>query len=78
MRKAWKDFSFRNLKYYMPGILLGAVAGYIYYKFWGCSGSCTISSSPINSMLYGATMGGLLNSMLKPQIKKSKQEDKQA
>jgi hypothetical protein len=26
-------------------------------------------------MLYGATMGGLLNSMLKPQTKKEKQED---
>ena len=70
-------FSLRNLKWYLPGILLGAVAGYIYYHFWGCDGSCAISSSPLNSMLYGATMGGLVNSMLKPQSKKSKQENEQ-
>jgi phage shock protein E len=66
-------FSSRNLKWYLPGIILGAIAGYIYYYFWGCNGSCMISSSPVNSMLYGATMGGLLNSMLKPETKKSKQ-----
>jgi len=66
-------FSSRNLKWYLPGIILGAIAGYIYYYFWGCEGSCMISSSPVNSMLYGATMGGLLNSMLKPETKKSKQ-----
>jgi len=52
-------------KYYLPGIVLGALAGYIYYYFWGCTEGCTISSSPINSMLYGATMGGLVNNMFK-------------
>jgi hypothetical protein len=52
-------------RYYVPGILLGALAGYLYYYFWGCTEGCTISSSPVNSMLYGATMGGLLNSMFK-------------
>ena len=70
-------FSSRNLKWYLPGIILGAVAGYIYYHFWGCDGSCAISSSPVNSMLYGATMGGLLNNMLKPQVRKTKEEEKQ-
>jgi len=70
-------FSLRNLKWYLPGIILGAAAGYIYYHFWGCDGSCAISSSPVNSMLYGATMGGLLNNMLKPQVRKTKEEEKQ-
>lgn len=43
------------------GIILGAVAGYLYYHFVGCiSGACTITSKPINSTLYGAIMGGLL------------------
>jgi phage shock protein E len=55
-----------QLKWYVPGILLGAVAGYIYYHFWGCDGTCAITSSPWRSMLYGAVMGGLLNSMFKP------------
>ena len=61
----------KELKWYVPGILLGAVAGYIYYHFWGCNGSCLITSSPLNSMLYGATMGGLLNSMFKPAKKEN-------
>jgi uncharacterized membrane protein YedE/YeeE len=43
------------------GIVAGAVAGYLYYYFVGCaSGSCVITSKPLNSTLYGATMGGLL------------------
>jgi hypothetical protein len=43
------------------GILLGAIAGYAYYYFVGCSsGSCSITSSPVNSTLYGALMGALL------------------
>lgn len=43
------------------GILLGAVAGYLYWYYIGCtSGSCAITSSPVNSTLYGALMGGLL------------------
>ncbi|NDA62658.1 MAG: hypothetical protein EBX50_11525 [Chitinophagia bacterium] len=43
------------------GIIAGALAGYLYYNFVGCeSGSCIITSRPLNSTLYGALMGGLL------------------
>lgn len=43
------------------GVLIGSVAGYLYWKFVGCnSGTCAITSRPINSSLYGAVMGGLL------------------
>lgn len=43
------------------GILVGAVGGYAYYYFVGCaSGTCAITSRPLNSTLYGAVMGGLL------------------
>ncbi len=42
------------------GIALGAAAGYLYWMFVGCdSGSCAITSKPLNSTLYGAMMGGL-------------------
>lgn len=42
-------------------MLAGAVGGYLYYYYVGCaSGSCAITSSPVNSTLYGAMMGGLL------------------
>lgn len=45
----------------LVGVALGAVGGYLYYHFVGCaSGSCAITSSPVNSTLYGAVMGGLL------------------
>ena len=42
------------------GIAMGAVAGYLYWMFVGCdSGTCAITSKPLNSTLYGAMMGGL-------------------
>jgi hypothetical protein len=43
------------------GVAVGALAGYIYYATVGCSsGGCAITSSPVNSTLYGSVMGGLL------------------
>lgn len=39
------------------GIVLGLVAGYLYYHFWGCEGTCTITSSPWRSTLIGGIMG---------------------
>ncbi len=42
------------------GIIIGAAGGYLYYHFIGCaSGTCVITSKPLNSTLYGALMGGL-------------------
>jgi hypothetical protein len=42
------------------GIVSGAIGGYLYYQYIGCeSGSCAITSKPLNSTLYGAMMGGL-------------------
>jgi len=43
------------------GTIIGAIVGYAYYYYVGCSsGTCTITSKPLNSTLYGALMGGLL------------------
>lgn len=43
------------------GIMIGAVSGYLYWYFVGCaSGSCAITSSPVNSTLYGSVLGFLL------------------
>lgn len=54
------------------GILLGAAAGFAYWYFIGCtSGSCAITSSPINSTLYGGLMGGLLLNTFESPKKKS-------
>jgi hypothetical protein len=42
------------------GVLVGLIAGYAYYHYVGCmSGTCAITSKPLNSTLYGGLMGGL-------------------
>jgi hypothetical protein len=41
--------------------MLGAAAGYAYYKFVGCrTGACPLTSNPWISTIYGAFVGGLL------------------
>lgn len=59
------------------GVVVGAIAGYLYYYMIGCSsGSCSITSKPLNSTLYGSFMGGLLFSMFnKPKKKTNGQEN---
>ena len=53
------------------GIAIGAFAGYAYYFYVGCaSGTCAITSKPLNSTLYGALMGGLIFNMLVKEKKK--------
>ncbi len=43
------------------GIVIGAIGGYLYWYYVGCmSGTCAITSSPVNSTLYGGLMGGLM------------------
>ena len=50
------------------GAIVGAIAGYLYYFWIGCNtGSCPITSQPVNSTLYGAMMGGLFFSMFTQQ-----------
>ncbi len=50
-----------KFKYPLIGIIIGAVAGYAYYYFVGCaSGTCPITSKPLNSTMYGAIMGALI------------------
>lgn len=64
------------LKHKLPiiGIFVGALAGYLYYHFVGCaSGTCAITSKPLNSTLYGAIMGGLLFSNFKKHKTNSEQ-----
>ena len=53
------------------GVVIGAIAGYIYYAEIGClSGTCAITSKPLNSTLYGGLMGGLFfNMFVKPPKK---------
>ena len=53
------DFIVRH-KLILIGVIAGALMGYLYYDLVGCnSGTCPITSRPLNSTLYGAIMGGL-------------------
>lgn len=64
-----KNWFKRNAAYCI-GALLGGLAGYVYYLKIGCvSGTCMISSRPLNSSLYGALMGALIGGMfIKKQL----------
>lgn len=46
---------------YLIGAIIGALLGFAYYKFIGCStGTCPITSKPLNASIYGAVMGLLV------------------
>jgi uncharacterized membrane protein YeaQ/YmgE (transglycosylase-associated protein family) len=64
-----KNFISNNILYII-GALIGALVGFLYWKFVGCaSGTCAITSNPINSSIYGALMGSLLFSIFKKENK---------
>jgi Family of unknown function (DUF6132) len=55
-------------KIILTGTILGAIAGYFYYRLVGCSdGTCLISSKPVNSTVYFALMGTILFSLFKKE-----------
>jgi hypothetical protein len=58
---------------YLIGAFIGAISGFLYWKFVGCiSGTCSITSSPINSTLYFALMGTLVFGSFKKEKKNVK------
>jgi len=60
-------------KFALIGIIVGAIAGFAYYRFIGCGGgSCPITSHPLISAAYGALLGALLFT----NFKKEKSNDK--
>jgi hypothetical protein len=63
------------LKRVLP-VVIGAVAGYLYYYFIGCdNGNCAIQSNPYFSTLYGALIGVIfaIPTKKKKSIDKSKE-----
>lgn len=56
----------------ISGMLVGALAGFLYWKFVGCvTGTCAITSNPVNSTVYGFVTGGLIFSIFKKEEKKT-------
>jgi hypothetical protein len=58
----------------LPGMVLGAIGGFVYWKFYGCDGTCLITSSPVRSILYFGVMGAIANSMFQPKQTKDPTE----
>jgi H+/Cl- antiporter ClcA len=67
-----------NLKRYLPMLILaviGAVGGYLYYRFVGCaSGACAITSNPAVSTIYGGVLGLLIGYIITPGKKKKEDQ----
>ena len=64
--------TFNKYNFHILGIIIGSIAGYAYYYFIGCaSGTCAITSKPLNSTLYGAVMGALNADLFKKEKEKS-------
>ena len=60
-------------KFLLPliGIATGGIEGYLYWQQIGCStGTCMITSKPLNSTIYGAVMGYLVFGLIDDLIKK--------
>lgn len=58
------------------GLVVGIVGGYIYYLKVGCvDGTCSITSNPWLSMLWGGAMGYLLFDMFSQKRKKLKDDN---
>ncbi|KAA9040579.1 hypothetical protein FW778_00610 [Ginsengibacter hankyongi] len=69
---------FKNNMLYMIGAAIGAIAGYLYWQQIGCdSGTCVITSKPVNSTIYGAFMGALVFGMFKNETKKQTLKEKE-
>lgn len=66
---------------YLIGAVTGAIGGYLYWKYIGClTGTCAITSNPVNSTVYFAFLGVLLFGIFKkretqeqPSIKSEKE-----
>ncbi len=68
---------FRKYPAEIAGLLLGALGGYLYWKYVGClSGSCAIRSNWYLMIPWGAVMGWLIGSLAGDQIRRQKKKEK--
>lgn len=61
---------FNTYKLAILGTIIGAIAGYFYWKYVGCvTGTCPITSSPLRMTIFGAIIGGLIFDMFRKKKK---------
>lgn len=76
MEKSISRLFTKNVIKNIIGLLIGAIGGYLYYHYVGCtSGGCAITSNPYLSILWGAVLGYLLFDMFKIKDKAIGQSD---
>jgi H+/Cl- antiporter ClcA len=56
------------------GVVLGAIAGFVYWKFFGCTNGCPIKSIWWRMTLWGALMGGLIMSIISDYFFRKEEE----
>jgi hypothetical protein len=67
-----KNFLYRY-KLEIIGLPVGGFFGWLYWFYVGCdSGSCAISSNPVNSSIYGAILGALVAGLFRKEKVKQK------
>ena len=54
-------------------VIGGGLLGGLYYVFFGCRGSCPITSNPYYTMAYFALVAGLVSLVLLPEKPKKTQ-----
>jgi len=53
-----------EFKLFIAGALVGALVGFIYWKWIGChNNDCSITATPASSMIYFSVIGGLFLGM---------------
>ena len=54
-------------------LLGGGILGGLYYRFFGCTGSCPITSNPYSTVAYFTLVAGLLSVLTLPDWPRKKQ-----
>lgn len=61
---------FQTNKFFFLGAALGALSGFLYWKYVGClTGTCAITSNPFRSTIYFAVFGALIIGSFKKEKK---------
>ncbi len=54
----------RRFRWEMIGAILGAIGGWLYWYFWGCTEGCPLRSNWYVMVPYSMVLGGLAASLI--------------
>ena len=71
-----KTIKNKQIYIYIIGIILGGIAGYLYYINFACNSGCPLNSTPYMSILWGGILGYLVADMFRSKkVKPEKPEE---